>query len=198
MNAVKMTVRQVRAILKVAANKDVRFYLNGIHLDAETNSVVATNGHMLVVARPYNCTIGKSAIIPRDALERASKGAKPDDEILITDKIEVVRGEEAISIVPFTPIDDRYPEVTKVIPRQLSGGVAQINIEYLDALQTVLQSFSPNNRGMAEVHHNGATNAALVTLSSVQNAFGVVMPFRGSELNCELYDYFTSPREKAA
>lgn len=195
MNHAKLTVRQVRAMLKIAANKDVRGFLNGLYLDAENGIVAACNGHMLFVARPDMCTIQQSTIVPRGALEIATKGAKPTYDVYITDKIEVCNGEVTIGSFPFQPIDGRYPEIEKVIPRDMGGQTAQFNIDYLSTIQDALRSFG-SDRSMAEIAHNGM-GAALVTAPSAPNAFGVVMPMRAGEAGCELHDEF-KPKAEAA
>ena len=45
-----MTGQQYRAAHICVAKKDVRYYLNGMHIDAKNNDVVGTNGHVMYVA----------------------------------------------------------------------------------------------------------------------------------------------------
>ena len=47
----KMTGQQYRAAYECRANKDVRYYLNGIHINTEHDEVVTTNGHIMYVAK---------------------------------------------------------------------------------------------------------------------------------------------------
>ena len=45
-----MTGQQYRSAMLCKATKDVRYYLDGLHISLENNEVVATNGHILYTA----------------------------------------------------------------------------------------------------------------------------------------------------
>lgn len=44
----EIETKHFRALMTVAAKNDVRYYLNGVHVDTDHNKLVATDGHRLI------------------------------------------------------------------------------------------------------------------------------------------------------
>jgi hypothetical protein len=86
MHTIKLTVSlsTLRAARTHAAEKDIRYYLNGVYLDTTRGKVVATNGHRMIVVAAPGVIHGHirevmpphtraGIIIPNDAIDSALK-----------------------------------------------------------------------------------------------------------------------------
>lgn len=122
----------LKAVLLAAGKKDIRYCLNGICVNAK--HIVATDGkRMHVAAHMQDDWEGAQIVIPRESVELALKMKTPS--VTIT--------QSAINGIPFTPLDGRYPDYTRVMP-QLSQPVdigalhTQVNPDFLsDAVAAV-------------------------------------------------------------
>jgi len=115
----KITVfaRYFRAALTHAAQKDVRYYLNGVLLDTATGKLVSTDGHRMLIITDscLRAVSGESVIIPRDAIAAALKLAgKSCDFVTVTESaIQLDSG----ASVAYKPIDGVFPDWRRVMPR---------------------------------------------------------------------------------
>lgn len=172
----------IKALLICAAKQDVRYYLNGVCVDARASDVtlVTTDGHRML-AYPVATdaiealTVGQY-IIPREALE-AVKPAKAGRVTLpITIEIDTAKGLEnkitgATSVV--TPlIDGKFPDWRRVLPKTVSGEPAQYQAEYLGDFGRIAELLGTKH---PHVHHNGSSAAIVGNLGA---ALGVLMPMR--------------------
>lgn len=62
MSVITLSGEVVKNALEISAKKDVRYYLNGIFLDAENKTLVSTEGHILYIAKNVE-TFEKSVIL---------------------------------------------------------------------------------------------------------------------------------------
>jgi DNA polymerase-3 subunit beta len=169
----------------LAAKKDIRYYLCGILVEwnATTTRIVATDGHKMGIYNlpdQNNATSG-SVIIPLEALA----GLKGD----------VIIGANTLttsdSIKTFAPIDAKYPDYRRVIPRDKANGIAgQFNVDYMAQFQKVAKMLG-NKTDNAVFYHNGEREAAKVSVSSTVNFLGVIMPLRIDLVDDVCIDIFT-------
>lgn len=120
----------IKAIILAAAKKDIRYYLNGVLINAR--HIVATDG-----ARMHACKHGQEwehgdIIIPIDKVELALK--------MKTKQIKIEK--DSINGIPFGTIDGKFPDYSWVIPQnpKTTNGeiMANINPEFLlDACKAV-------------------------------------------------------------
>jgi DNA polymerase-3 subunit beta len=197
----------LKALLTFAAVKDIRYYLNGICVDvrAATDArpadvtLVATDGHIML-AHPVPLADVEGVIepgqyiIPRDALEavtpmKAGRTALPIKLTIRTPAPTIdaegrtVAARPEVEITGATtlvtaPIDGRYPDWRRVLPRTASGVRAPFDgrligrvtkaYDYMNDKPTYFQ---------LTIHHNGPTGAALIT-GWKGDGLGVIMPMR--------------------
>lgn len=96
----------LKAVLLAAGKKDIRYYLNGIHVNSR--HIVGTDGRrMHVIAHggdwPHN-----PVTIPREVVELAVKAKT----------LELTLTTEALGAISYKPIDGIYPDYMRVIPTQ--------------------------------------------------------------------------------
>ena len=162
----------LHAMATLAAKKDIRYYLCGIlaEWNATTTRIVATDGHKMGI---YNLTdqdnpTSGSFIIPLDALT----GLKGD----------VIIGANTLttsdSVKTFTPIEGRFPDYGRVVPRDKANGLAgNFNVDYMAQFQKVARMLGKKD-DYAVFYPNGLKESAKVLVSSTQNFLGVIMPMR--------------------
>lgn len=115
---------QLKAALSHASDKDVRFYLNGVLLEccADGNiHLVATDGCRMFCGLIHAANVqwtGEpqkgpfSMIIPRDAIKTALKAKTPALTLSA-----LPDGRYTLGDVLFSPIDGRFPDWRRVIPK---------------------------------------------------------------------------------
>ncbi len=181
----KITVfaRYLRAALTHAAQKDVRYYLNGVLLDTDAGKIVSTDGHRMLIITDscLRAEYGRSVIIPRDAIAAALKLAgKACDFVTVTESaIQLDSG----ASVAYTPIDARYPDWRQVMPRgerigdQAPATYAPEYIADAIAAVNVARGRAPSKwAGKVAVYQRG--NDAAIVSDGENGVIALVMPQR--------------------
>ena len=105
----------LKAVLLAAGKKDIRFYLNGVHVNK--HHLVGTDGSRMHIVCHGGDWPHDPVTIPRDACELAVKGKTTTLEITPT----------AIGPLSYRPVEGTYPGYTRVMAGRmaLNGGVSQ-------------------------------------------------------------------------
>ena len=168
---------KLKAALTHAAKQDIRYYLNGILLEAAVNGdlhIVATDGHRAFIGRIAGGAASwpefTSLIIPTDAIKAA---AKKGDITLAS-----AGARYALGSTLFDAIDGRFPDWRRIVPR----GAAQPNeddwnADYLADAQTALRMWSGRKYAVTRLTPRGKNAGATVTCAD-DTAFTVLMPVR--------------------
>lgn len=196
----------IKALLTFAAVKDIRTYLNGICVDvrAATDArladvtLVATDG-VILLAHPVPLADVEGVIepgqyiIPRDALEsvvpmKAGRTALPITLTIRTPAPTVDADGRTIAARPeveitgaatlrTTPIDGRYPDWRRVLPRTASGVPAPFDGRLIARIAKAYDHMNEKPKYFQlTIHHNG-TGPALIT-GWRGDGLGVIMPMR--------------------
>jgi DNA polymerase-3 subunit beta len=178
-----INVEVIRALLPLAAKKDIRRYLNGVYVDFQRDKTVyvATNGAALgryieTVENEHTFSI----IIPGDVVKqlKLGRGTAKWGDLIFNPEMSAARiaNPGAGHSIGFTPLDGKFPDYTKVIPAETSGEAAQFDVDLLALFAQVNKSLGSKYPGRIKIDHNGE-RGALVHLS--RDAFlGVIMPVR--------------------
>jgi DNA polymerase-3 subunit beta len=194
----------IKALLICAAKHDVRYYLNGVCVDARANGdvvLVATDGHRLlaypVAVDNIDALAPGEYVIPREALE-AVKPAKAGRTTLpihidITtapdtrhpeDAEVIIKGKTSITVTGATstvtaPIDGKFPDWRRIVPASTSGEIAQFNADYVSGFGDVCKLLG--GKYGPYINHNGG---ACAVVTNLPGALGLIMPLRmdGDEL----------------
>ena len=172
----------IKALLVIAAKKDIRDYLNSVCIDVRATDAVAvaTDGHKLL-ALPLTLADDAPALVPgcyiirRESLEGVKAVLKRPILVTIDPTARTATLDNGSNFLTHSPLmDDKYPDWRKVVPLTVSGEVAQFNAEYVGAFGKVHKllgsAYSPG------ILHNGNA-AARVVLTG--DAVGVIMPMNG-------------------
>jgi DNA polymerase-3 subunit beta len=202
---IHIAAKALKAAVVLAAKQDVRYYLNGVFVQAWVNEtrLVATDGRLMGVIRderdnsvPHG-TAPIQFIVPRDVIEGLKLGKKDMDTLVIQiDVPEDMNAEFVLHAGPlatrFRRVDSTFPHYARVIPTKTSGVVCQYNPDLLAQMSKalrILYSVSPTGIVPMRIEHNGeiiknedgstrrADSGALV-YGKHNNFVGVIMPLR--------------------
>jgi DNA polymerase-3 subunit beta len=190
----------IKALLVIAAKKDIRDYLSSVCIDVRESDAVAvvTDGHKLL-AVALTATDDAPALVPgqyiirREALEGVKAVLKRPITVTIdpTTRTATIDNGSTVTSSPF--MDDKYPDWRKVVPLTVSGAVSQFNADYIGAFGKVHKllggAYSP------AIQHNGDA-AARVILPG--DAIGVLMPMRGEPQPLDNPSWLVTPSATVA
>ncbi len=183
---ISIPTKHFAAAIHAASKRDIRYYLNGVYVEATEKETrcTATNGYLAATFR-HRMDIGNgmggeklvTLIVPRDTVELVNKATRGKGMI----QLERTEGRwtavTALARFPFEPVDGKFPDYRRVFPSGApSGEPAQFDPELLGVFAKVAKALG--NPWIPEVAHNGVHDGARVTLNGQHDFVGVVMPWR--------------------
>lgn len=163
----------------IMATKNVRYYLNGICVEALPNEtrVHATDERVACSLRQDATNAETVAfIIPADVIKTLLPQLRKADVATITTGEPRHTLEVGGLKTEFAAIDGKYPDVRQVYPKTPSGEPSQIDPELLARFAKVAKALH-TQPARVYVRHNG-TDPALVQIGGRPAFAGVVMPLR--------------------
>ena len=113
--------KHIRAMLHLAAKKDIRYYLQGLNIvrDNRGTYIEATDGHIMgrLLVDGIRSDTKQNVVLPTDALLKLKGTKKHGDEWLHFEvnglSVECIQGD---STIRFSAHDARFPDTDRVIP----------------------------------------------------------------------------------
>jgi DNA polymerase-3 subunit beta len=192
----------IKALLIIAAKGDIRYYLNGVCVDARENGdvvLVATDGHRLLAVPMEAADVEELApgeyIIPRDvlaavkpnkagrttfplSLEITTPAPAPDPERPgVTVQARPVFTLIGATTATGLTIGGRYPDWRRVMPASATGEPGAYQPAYIGDFGAVAALLHGSTKVHPKIHQSGPEGSALVSCLG-RNALGVVMPLR--------------------
>lgn len=137
-------IKTLKGLLTVAAKKDVRFYLNGIHVVCDDNGVVtleASDGRCAIILENmqhmFNVAPGTNVILCRASLDNAIKMFGPK----ATPTLSINNDGARLGEYPITLIDGRYPDIRRALRIDSSGKCDEIGLNF-EILATMCKACS--------------------------------------------------------
>lgn len=184
MQTIHFTAAQLKAIALLAAQQDVRYYLNGVLVEAtqfETR-IVATDGHKMGVVRhavENDIDTDVSLIVPTSVIGLL-KASKSDGNKIVN--IEIDNDVHTLCApftglrAGFTPVEGRFPDYRRVVPAKPSGEFAHFMPQLLMEFVKCGQLLTGKAIVVPRLEHNGKSSGR-VTFDGFDNFIGVVMPY---------------------
>lgn len=127
-------IRTLKGLLTVAAKKDIRFYLNGIHVvsnsDASIVSVQASDGHVGIVLELtsglFTVAPDTEVILCRNSLETVLKMFT----VSATPALEVSNQGAKLGGYEISLIDGRYPDINRAMRLNETSTVAEMGLDF--------------------------------------------------------------------
>ena len=184
---IQFTVKQstLKALVLLAAKKDIRYYLNGVNVDFSPNitRVAATDGHKLGVYQSGAQNAGHgSLIIPSDVIAALPKTGGYDPELTFLKCDGNATGWEIVGLpnngrIVFQQVEGKFPDYARVLNVKTDGLAASYNPEYLIQFLKVQHLLGGSKKCIPNLYQSGKSSA-LITLAGVDNFYGVIMPMR--------------------
>jgi DNA polymerase-3 subunit beta len=198
---VSINLNALRVAAMFASNDAARYYLQGVHVmpRADGLQISATNGHYLtMLLQPYED--GESApqwpnegiILPLTLLANLKSIKRVEIGTLMFENGRAALVCGGISYAE-NVIDGSFPNVRAVIPREVSGEIAQFNPDYIAQFGKARALLTgKKHANLATISHNGGSPALVdyVPAGAGFEGFGVLMPIR---LNSEGRALLTAP-----
>ena len=183
----KFTIQRkhIRAMLHLAAKKDLRYYLQGINVvrDNRGTYIEATDGHVLgrLLIDGIRSDTKQNVVLPTDALLKLKGTKKQSDEWLHFEvnglSVECIQGD---STIRFSAHDARFPDTDRVIPlvfKSEDEKPATFNPDLLVRFMDVSEELY-GKRQIPMVLQRGS-QSSIVSFPHMDDAFiGVIMPTR--------------------
>jgi len=179
--------KQLKAMSRLAATSDIRYYLNGLHVvqDNRGTYIEATNGHMLgrllidetPIANPCN------VILPLDSVKTlAATGKKGSETLCFTVdgvKVSVINPQGETMI--FQRVEGKFPDCDRVIPKLTSdSGIepSTYNPEYIQAFYDCAKDLGSSCKGVTVQIKQRGNDSGIVNIDSEPLFVGIIMPMR--------------------
>lgn len=179
MKTIYIDATELKAVRVLAAKADIRFYLNGVLVQATAREtrIVATDGHVAGIFDRYQQNEGVTFdefIIPTDVIDALKPDAKFPVRVTIDgDQYRIQQYDDRVST--FRPIDGRYPDYSRIVPSEANGECAQFDGAVLARIDKAQKLIDKKNS--AYIWHNGLDGAPF-ELQGPGRFIGVVMPLR--------------------
>lgn len=178
--------KELKAISRFAAIKDIRYYLQGVHIVQNNRGTYmeATNGHMLGRLLVLDTPMPEaSTILPLEAVKTLCGTAKSGDEWLHFEvdgvKISVISGNNTYT---FQAVEGTFPDCDRVVPLVLKKedeAPSGYNPEYLMAFHQAACDIKNSRKGAnPSISLVQRGNLSGIVNIGVDNFIGVIMPMR--------------------
>ena len=183
--------KQLKALSRFSATKDIRYYLCGIHIvqNARGTYLESTNGHMLgrllIDQTPVDGQY--SVIIPNDALKILAATGKKGNEILhfTVDGIKITVIQPDNTTMQFLALEGNFPDTDRIIPMMVKDDEIKpstYNITYLMAFYEANSDLrgSKSNYCNVSIKQRGSSSG-LVSIGADFPFIGIIMPMRDGD-----------------
>ena len=179
--------KQLKGLGRIAATKDIRYYLQGIHVVQNNRGTYleATNGHMLgrllIDNHPFENQ--SKVIIPLDAVKTlAATGKKGNESLCFTvDGVKVsVINPDSTSMV-FQAVEGKFPDCDRVVPTLTSDSGLEpstYNPEYIPAFYDCAKDLGSSCKGITVQIKQRGNDSGIVNIDSEPLFVGIIMPMR--------------------
>ena len=179
--------KQLKGLGRFAATKDIRYYLNGLHVVQNNRGtyIEATNGHMLgrlLIDETPIATPG-SVILPLESVKSlAATGKKGSETLCFTVdgvKVSVINPQGETMI--FQRVEGLYPDCDRVVPTVTSDSGMQTstyNPEYIQAFYDCAKDLGSSCKGVTVQIKQRGKDSGIVNIDSEPLFVGIIMPMR--------------------
>jgi hypothetical protein len=179
--------KELKAISRFAATKDLRYYLVGVHIvqNARGTYLEATNGHMMGRLLVMNEPMPEASIIlPLDAVKTLCGTAKNGDGGWLHFETEGVKISviDGLNTYTFQAVEGTFPDCDRVVPLVLKKedeSPSGYNPEYLMAFQQAANDIKGTRKGASPtISLIQRGNSSGIVNIGVDNFIGIIMPMR--------------------
>ena len=181
-----ITYHALKALLNIAAKKDIRYYLAAINIRQESEFTLrldATDGHVAMWVKVHNLPqllpVGESRLIERAQLEKVLKTGPAE--------LHFDSGVLKYGDIPLTIVDGNFPNLDRVIPankRECTGSEIGIDAKLMIKLCKAIEELHHNRKLAADFTLNPQDALSAMILSG--SAGGGNVTFRAVLMPCRV------------
>lgn len=186
-------IKDIKAVAYAMAGKnEIREYLQGVLLetDGKNARLVATDGNRMHAVQFYDAGDDYTYIVepgryilPPEFVKYVckSKGAKKNGALISITGKKLAAKLLDNEVATFDLIDGTYPDYTRIVPSDLSGGSAIYNPDYLADAQNGAKDFT----GLKDMVYPVMPNGDNVGVINLGDFIAIVMPLRSGKMRLE-------------
>jgi hypothetical protein len=180
--------KQLKGMSRLAATKDMRIYLNGLHVVQNNRGtyIEATNGHMLgrlLIDETPIATPG-SVILPFESVKSlAATGKKGNESLCFTvDGVKITVINPDSSSMVFQRVEGTFPDCDRVVPTVTSdSGIEPSTYDpvYIQAFYDCANDLRGHkSTGISVQIKQRGNDSGIVNIDSEPLFVGIIMPMR--------------------
>jgi len=179
--------KQLKAMGRFMAVKDVRYYLQGIQVVQNNRGtyIESTNGHMLgrLLIDETPCSNPGSVIVPSDAVKTLGAGGKKGNETLhfTVDGVKISVISPDGSSLTVQAHEARYPDCDRVVPEIYNDTPSECstyNPEYIMAFYDCAKDLGSSGKSVTVQIKQRGNQSGIVNIDSEPLFVGIIMPLR--------------------
>jgi hypothetical protein len=180
--------KQLKAMSRLAATSDIRYYLNGLHVVQNNRGtyIEATNGHMLGRLLIDETPIENpcSVILPLESVKSlAATGKKGKENLCFTvDGVKVSVITSTSETMIFQALEGTFPDCDRVVPTVTSDSGLEpstYNPEYIQAFADCANDLRGHKaNGITVQIKQRGNDSGIVNIDSDSLFVGIIMPMR--------------------
>ena len=137
---IKIATVYLTAMLAVAPTKDVRSYLNGVHLNAKDKKLEATDGYVaLTINYPLPDELAENIILPVKFVADCVKDAKAANQSFLTIEYNPEDGSLKTALHNSVVLQEEFPRLERVFPSQYDQPSCFIDTKYINVFHKVMK-----------------------------------------------------------
>jgi DNA polymerase III sliding clamp (beta) subunit (PCNA family) len=180
--------KQLKAMSRLAATSDIRYYLNGLHVVQNNRGtyIEATNGHMLGRLLIDETPVSNpcSVILPLESVKSlAATGKKGKENLCFTvDGVKVSVITSTSETMIFQALEGTFPDCDRVVPTLTSDSGLEpstYNPEYIQAFADCANDLRGHKaNGITVQIKQRGNDSGIVNIDSDSLFIGIIMPMR--------------------
>ncbi len=202
MQTLTVSLSLIRAARSHAAEKDLRYYLQGVYFDTKNGKLVSTDGHRMLIASASGIQCNVSPfIIANETLDavlsqykgdyaRGKRSGDIDITVTVSDEM-TVSFSTPIGLISGKPLDGTFPDYRRVIPKPedvMTESPAVFNQTYIyEAFDAILIARNKTLKAASNyaVKVFGFGDSCGVVTDGSSGVVVIVMPIRKNEIHSE-------------
>ena len=179
--------KQLKAMSRFMAVKDIRYYLQGIQVVQNNRGtyIESTNGHVLgrLLIDETPCAVTASVLVPSDAVKTLSASGRKGNETLhfTIDGVKISVISPDGSTMTVQAHQARYPDCDRVVPEIYNDTPSECstyNPEYIMAFYDCAKDLGSSGKGTAVQIKQRGNQSGIVNIDSEPLFVGIIMPMR--------------------
>lgn len=177
----------LKMVSHAAGKKDVRYYLNGVHLEFSSRgmSLIATDGYRLAFAAIEGNFEPGEITISHDAIKQILAVPKSGDDVAVVISEDTGSFFIGNQTLQFSDVGGKYPDWRRVVTAQPEPTTCiGVNAEYAASAMSALSKLANRKYHGVKIHLRGANNSLKFEAGladdfpGLSEAYCIVMPMR--------------------